>query len=101
MVSREVLYLAIITNLTLFMTYSMTYNEKKRKIKPVSRFISSNEVTVTSSFDKYLEKVEKAIGEDSKYKIIEPKYNILSLPPLPANLRKSILRALLCSYAPA
>ena len=41
----------------------MTYNENNRNTKPISRYISPNEVEIKSSFDKYLEKVEKATGE--------------------------------------
>ena len=58
------LYLAIITNLTLFMTYSITYNENiNRNVRPISTYEISTEVKVKSSYDKYLEKVEEATGE--------------------------------------
>ena len=54
----------MITNLTLFMTYSITYNENNRVYRPISRYEKSKtEIQVKSSYDQYLEKVEKAIGE--------------------------------------
>ena len=54
----------MITNLTLFMTYSITYNENNRVYRPISRYEKSKtEIQVKSSYDQYLEKVEKATGE--------------------------------------
>ena len=60
---REVMYLAMITNLTLFMTYSITYNENNRNIRPMPRIeITRTESEVRSSFDKFLEKKEEVSG---------------------------------------
>ena len=60
---REVMYLAMITNLTLFMTYSITYNENNRNIRPMPRIeITRTESEVRSSFDKFLENLEEVNG---------------------------------------
>ena len=46
------------------MTYSITYNENNRVYRPISRYEKSKtEIQVKSSYDQYLEKVEKATGE--------------------------------------
>ena len=46
------------------MTYSISYNENNRVYRPISRYEKSKtEIQVKSSYDQYLEKVEKATGE--------------------------------------
>ena len=46
------------------MTYSITYNENNRVYRPISRSEKSKtEIQVKSSYDQYLEKVEKSTGE--------------------------------------